>query len=199
MGWTYMHKGSDVRAKDIIADLFNSDSFEPNSNGKINGVFKTLDIAIIHLRTAYMAVEHIKLNQETNTLDPKTRKVFAAVVLLGYRNDDHYNFGYKEMDETMGPGYYDCPRKILDLLTPTDNENSVEWRKKCFDELERKANIKKIHVKSVIKTEPITFGDGISRSNFQILSLRPLRAICIETQTTCILRKDHLIGAEIIQ
>lgn len=199
MGWTYMHKRSDVRAKDVIANLFNSDSFEPNSNGKINGVFRTLDIAIINLRTAYMAVEHIKINQETNMLDPKTRRVYAVVVLLYYRNNDHYNFGYKEIDETMGLCYHDCPRKILDLLTPTGNEYALEWRKKCLDILERKANIKKIHVQSVIKTEPITFRDGISRSRFQILSLRPLRAICIETQTTCILRKDHLVGAEIIQ
>lgn len=198
MGWTYIHKGSDVRAKDVIADLFNSDSIEPNSNGKINGVYKTLDVAIVHLRTAYLAVEHISIDQETNLLDQKTRKVFAVVVLLGYRNDDHYNFGYKEMDETMGPVYYECPKKILDLLTPTDSKYAVEWRKKCFDELKRKEYIKKIQVRSVIKTEPITFRDGITRSRFQILSLRPLRAICIETQTTCILRKNHLIGAELV-
>ena len=47
------------------------------------------------------------------------------------RNDPYYNFGYKPMDETMGPGYYDCPKSILDLLTPTEYEYAIEWRNKC--------------------------------------------------------------------
>ena len=61
------------------------------------------------------------------------REVWAAVFkTYGQdRQDPYFNFGYKDMEETMGPSYYDCPVSILDLLTPTDNEAAIEWRDKC--------------------------------------------------------------------
>lgn len=58
----------------------------------------------------------------------KTGEIFALVVLT---DTDCRDFGYKDMDETCGPCYYDCPMSILDLLTPTDNEYANEWREKC--------------------------------------------------------------------
>ena len=39
----------------------------------------------------------------------------------------------KTMDETMGPFYYDCPKRILKMLSPTDNEAALEWRRKCAE------------------------------------------------------------------
>lgn len=56
---------------------------------------------------------------------------WAAVCLTSTKWDDGMNFGYKDMDETMYPYAYDCPKGILDLLSPTDNENALAWRKKC--------------------------------------------------------------------
>jgi hypothetical protein len=35
------------------------------------------------------------------------------------------------MDETMGPLEARCPERILDLLTPTDNEYANQWRHDC--------------------------------------------------------------------
>jgi len=46
--------------------------------------------------------------------------VSAVVVLTRWRPNDPYNFGYKDMDESMGPGEARCPARILDLLSPTD-------------------------------------------------------------------------------
>ena len=58
-------------------------------------------------------------------------EVFGFVGLTATDMRQVYNFGYKDMDETMGPGYNDCPKGILDLLTPTDNVAANEWRAAC--------------------------------------------------------------------
>lgn len=52
--------------------------------------------------------------------------VFALVVLL-----EGPGVCYKEMSEDMGPYYYECPKNILALLTPTDCKTAQEWRAKC--------------------------------------------------------------------
>jgi hypothetical protein len=52
--------------------------------------------------------------------------VFALVVLL-----EGPGICYKEMSEDMGPYYYDCPKSILALLTPTESKTAQEWRSKC--------------------------------------------------------------------
>jgi hypothetical protein len=57
-------------------------------------------------------------------------KVMGTVVLTENKNGE---FGYKIMDEDMGPFYYDCPPKILKLLSPTDCKQASEWRQKCLE------------------------------------------------------------------
>jgi len=59
----------------------------------------------------------------------KTNKVWALIVMTDVADGE---FGYKDMDETMGPFYYDCPNTILKLLSPTDNEYAKTWREKCY-------------------------------------------------------------------
>ena len=54
--------------------------------------------------------------------------VFGSVFLTSARDG---SFGYKAMDETVGPCERRCPDSILDLLSPTDDEWSNEWRKDC--------------------------------------------------------------------
>lgn len=75
----------------------------------------------------YAAVEQV--NKETGE-----REVWAAVIKVSYHKD-HYNLCYKDMSEDMGPCYYDCPAKILDLLTPTKSEYANTWRAKCREKL----------------------------------------------------------------
>lgn len=58
----------------------------------------------------------------------KTGKVWALVALTDAEN---YEFGYKDMDETVGPCCYECPNSILDLLSPTDSDYAKEWRANC--------------------------------------------------------------------
>ena len=72
------------------------------------------------------------------------RTVTAAVDLTcGSRDNPGCNFGYKPMGETMGPYQYDCPKSILDLLTPTDNEHAIEWRRRCEEHRKTKTALEK--------------------------------------------------------
>lgn len=54
--------------------------------------------------------------------------VFAAVFLTQVYKGD---WGYKDMDETMGPNQSNCPKGILDLLSPTTSQYALEWRERC--------------------------------------------------------------------
>ena len=58
--------------------------------------------------------------------------VFAVLYLIkgpayGNKNDRH-GWGYKDVDETMGPCQYDFPVSWLDLLSPIESEYAIEWR-----------------------------------------------------------------------
>ena len=67
---------------------------------------------------------------------------------------DYYNFAYKDMDESYGPCQCDCPKGILDLLSPTENEYALQWRKACYENIVKKRNpngFNKLPVGTVIK------------------------------------------------
>ena len=65
-------------------------------------------------------------------------EVCAAVFLTKINSRDYFNFGYKDMDETCGPGESQCPTGILKLLTETDSEYAKMWRKRCWEHHEKK-------------------------------------------------------------
>lgn len=88
----------------------------------------------------------------------KTGNVWAMISLLKFRKDGwQTEMLAKNMSEDMMPYYFDCPKSILDLLTNTDNENSLKWREKCREQLEKakeKAKVKKtdyLFIKSGVK------------------------------------------------
>lgn len=92
--------------------------------------------------TYYGAVKHKDSNN-----------VFAVVYLTKVSDGD---FGYKDMDETCHPYCYDCPKSILDLLTPTDDVNANNWRKKCYEKLS-KPKLSDLPIGTKIK---FSFSDG---------------------------------------
>lgn len=78
----------------------------------------------------------------------------TAVCCLTYYNPrvkKDYNFGYKSMDETMGPFMYSCPETILNLLTPTDNKCALEWREACRREINKRKTLNKLPYGALIK------------------------------------------------
>lgn len=87
--------------------------------------------------------------------------VVAIVCLVRWnpRDKDGYVFGYKDMDETMGPCEAHCPQRILTLLTPTDNASALDWRRRCAENLQRRQ--RRLTDGDRIKlASPMTFTDG---------------------------------------
>ena len=62
-------------------------------------------------------------------------EVIGHVVLTTIKKNSYgygKEFGYKVMDETVGPYYFDAPKVLLNKLTAPLNENAREWREKCL-------------------------------------------------------------------
>ena len=72
--------------------------------------------------------------------------VFGVVILTRVKDGD---FAYKTIHEAEGPVYYDCPPKVLKLLTATEDENAKEWREKCRVNNERKRKVKSVNLNSL--------------------------------------------------
>lgn len=126
MGWTSYHaefykNGKVDRLKEI------EQQFE-----KTEG-YKVLKASLVG-SVVYLGIEKIKEDKKT---------VFASIFLTSVEKDNYYNFSYKEMDESCGPYYYDCPASILKLLSPTDSKLANEWRESCWKKIEEKKNRKK--------------------------------------------------------
>ena len=64
-------------------------------------------------------------------------------------------WGYKDMDESMGPCYYDCPQRILKGSTVPDTNG---WRQHCLDMAKRKRDFKK-------RLKTMVAGDWLNLSN----------------------------------
>ena len=82
----------------------------------------------------------------------KGDEVFAVVCLTSI---DDGEIMIKDMDETMGPFQYDCPKSILKLLTPTDNECANKWRAKCEEKRQLRRELDKLPVgtKILVKSD----------------------------------------------
>ena len=138
MGWTSHHathyKNGKVDRKAECDACF--------VEGLNTGCYDVLKSAIVG-STYYAAVKPLKKYKNIETKEivdiPKEeQRVFGVVFLTSVDNKDYFNFSYKDMDETCGPYKYDCPKSILDLLTPTESEYANEWRKKCYETLAKK-------------------------------------------------------------
>lgn len=59
------------------------------------------------------------------------KEVRACVFLVRHDKEDRHHC-VKFMDESYGPGYYECPKEVFDLLTPLREGESAyaeEWRR----------------------------------------------------------------------
>ena len=160
MGWTYTYK-----AKGESYDSF----FDRE------GLFRAAKDSGAEYRRLKSAAKDGVYYAATYYKDTEGKeKVFATVILMKRApRDPQYNFGYKDMCDSMGPCEAKCPDAILDLLTPTDSQYGNEWRARC-----REYNAKKKALKAgakIMLKEPMRFTDGAMRQSFTVESLRPLR------------------------
>jgi hypothetical protein len=119
--------------------------------------------ALVRMRTYYAAVEQIRPGKE--------REVFAIVCLVRYNPCDRegYVFGYKDMDEAMGPCEAECPVAILDLLTPTDKNHALAWRARCRQAVEIRSRRPRLRNGwTLVFDEPLTFSDGTAHQRLEV-------------------------------
>lgn len=157
MGWTEYHAATQYKNGRYCVDrkaecdrLFNGDMITWDDDHKKIGKYEVLKSAMVG-STYYAAVKRTKFATET---EPELSSVFAVICLTSTNMKDYYNFSYKDMDESCGPYQCDCPKGILDLLTPTENEYALEWRKACYENLAKKKNpnaLNKLPVGTVIQ------------------------------------------------
>ncbi|MGH3757210.1 DUF6927 domain-containing protein [Actinophytocola sp.] len=148
MGWLSYHrpKGETDRAH-FERELLSSPEYEIVQCASKNRVF-------------YAAIRTIA-----------TGEVWALVVLMRWARG-RFNFAYKDMHESTGPYAADAPASVLDVLTPTDNADAIEWRERCRANLARRNTIRDklrgVIADVVIRTaEPVRFENGLQASQFR--------------------------------
>lgn len=152
MGWLYMYSLDGHKTPKAYLD--NQLTY---SNERVTS--KVLDSAS-KLGAYYAAVEH--------AFPDGRRDVFAVICLVNYRKSGYKDgtiFGYKDMSENMGPYEVECPLRILDLLTPTDNENANQWRQAC-----RARAVKRLPKpdETFKLAHPLKFTNGQTYDTFQV-------------------------------
>lgn len=143
MGWTsyrveptYKNGKRFIDRKAECDRMFTTDAVSWETH-EVIGKYEVLKSAMVG-SVHYAAVRKTIFATET---EPEKVNVFAAVTLTRVDNSNYYNFAYKDMDESCGPFESNCPKAILDLLTPTEYEYAVEWRKRCYENLKKKKDL----------------------------------------------------------
>ena len=132
--------------------------------------------------------------------------VFCAVIL--FKNNERDGFGYKDMDESMGPCEVNCPDRIMRLLSPFEEipnpGYAADWRKSVAaakaTKAETRSRISKLAVGDEVKlTHPAHFrSSGIETDSFTIIGFQNRAPIFVADQhprLVCRLRKITLAGA----
>lgn len=122
--------------------------------GLNRGFYQVLKSSMVG-STYYAAVKALKkCNPDGDgylDIPPEEQPVFAVIFLTSTDKKSAFDFGYKDMDETVGPYKYDCPRTILNLLSPTDNAYALEWRRICQENWKRKRLFSSIPIGAKMK------------------------------------------------
>lgn len=162
MGWFFIERPSDIR------EYFERECRVDREDGSRQ---RLVDFAIVDLRVGYGAIEQTDADG--------SRRVFALVAPLKFCRNTRFDFGYKQMDETVCPCEAECPTRILDLLTdPPYNEFAAEWRGRCREYHEGRARVRRLTkgVSFAIAT-PLTFG-GVSASEFTVSYTNAKSLVC---------------------
>lgn len=162
MGATSTHKPASQSVRDYFADYFtNATIIASGTRRDPNYVAGTIDWPY----EFYAAVRY-------NDGHPSAGEVFAFVVLYSIASRSYYNFTYKDLDETVGPGAVHAPRRVLDALTPTEHEYALEWRRQCWENLEiSEAKPRVRHGDRIRFDEAFTFSSGLQTTTSTVFEV----------------------------
>lgn len=162
MGWLYMPRASlglHTSAKSYLDAQF---TYEREQEGGGTRGLQVLASSCPQNRVYYAAAQVMT--------DGIGGEVFAIVCLVRWNPADKEGliFGYKDLEESMGPYEDGCPAAILDLLTETRNEHAIDWRARCRARLAMRqrplADGDRIRL-----DQPLTFTDGNVADEFIVV------------------------------
>lgn len=147
MGWTYTHRPRGMSHLEFFGREFNGSRT------------RVLDAGSYSYTEVYLALGTWENGYVEGTVPDD---VVGVVCLTKWvPNDPQFNFGFKEMTEDMGPYCYNCPERILEQLTPTENEYALRWREQCWKTIRRRKARPKLKVGDVVLfSRELTFTDG---------------------------------------
>lgn len=160
MGWLFTSKAG-PRGQAETLEFFKREFAPREGSGGV------VDCAIA-ANTAYLVYQH------------SDGERYAVVCLLSRRDG---SFGYKDMDEGMGPFEANCPARILNQLSPTasifsegnSREYARTWRAKCRVNIDKRAEFRKLKARmtdgvTIKLPEAITFSGGQSEDTFKVVA-----------------------------
>ena len=153
MGWTSFHanfydKNGNVDRKAECDNYFNNKWYKLKKS--------TIRGNIYYAAVTPLFRSNFNYNAEGWEPIPESEQKTVAFIIRTWADNsgkEYYNFGYKIIDESMGPCYYDCPDSILKLLSPTDSEFAKKWRENC--------EIKNHNIKTKQKLAKLPYGTKI--------------------------------------
>lgn len=197
MGWLYQHD----KLRHETPVQYVTREFSHQTATATATVIATVIAAAAVRGTIYAAIRND--NKQTGR-----SYVFCAVIL--FKNSERTGFGYKAMDETMGPCEVDCPDRIFRLLSPVSEipgpGYAADWRS-CVAE----AKAAKTKTRAAVTT--LSVGDRIKLTHAAHfckgnIVTGAFTVLCFDKRTPifvadghpgliCRLRKSTLVGATI--
>lgn len=167
MGWTYFHKPSHVSSVEAIKNEMGREWCEK------------------HFIAASASIEAVFIVAEMHSPDDSVYvpdadgNVRALLVFKINHCKDHYNFGYKDMSEAMGPCGCEAPRSIIEQASPlcelvgepdgySGLKSAIEYRARSFRAAAQKGLKRSLKPgDKVTLREPLSFG-GINLQRFTV-------------------------------
>lgn len=128
----------------------------------------------------------------TNIPTGKTETIGFVILTKSYMEDGTRWWGYKDMDETMGPYHTNAPKSLIDKLTPTENEYALKWREACLHHAKPKPKLTRFRT-----ANPVKFGN-FTAQEFEKVDLPRKRGVykALDHYDALVrLRPHHLEGA----
>jgi hypothetical protein len=182
MGWTFMPSHGRDAVEIIRAQLeWENDTFTD----------KVIDHAVVGT-TVYLLVgrtpKGVWKPSATYVNDVDSSLRWIAVVLTR-KARDAYDFGYKELEQSMGPVEAGCPKRIIAAASPlrhpdpaVEGNYAARWRQKCLDQAtartRRKAEL--VHGVTIRLSCILDFTDGYKGDRFivEIVKRHGRNCIC---------------------
>ena len=151
MGWTSVNKPKGMSLDEFFDKEFKCDSLKLIGKGYTK-----------NLSEYYRACYNVE------------KGVYFALVCKIHFGKGYYNFSYKDMDESENPYFYNCPKRIMDIIERSQpvNDMSKEWRMKVHKVLDTKLTKGKV----ITFKKPIDFGE-FSENTFRYLGNNKYRSM----------------------